>query len=152
MPPENETVPDVPALFDAIRRHCAPVYGLHHPPVAVSILLEGIPVSIRLVAPPRVNDVVVHSADFRTVTIGHETYEFTPLQRAAVAALWAAHVAGRPSVPQTEVLRSAGSDQARLVHLFLAPAGGGGKRYHAAWGRLIVPAGKGCYRLDLRQA
>jgi hypothetical protein len=79
-----------------------------------------------------------HSPDFCSVRWGDEDYTFSPNQQAALRVLWEAHDNGTPGVRQETLLEAAGSEGSRLRDVF---------RGHPAWGNLIVPAGKGIFRL-----
>jgi hypothetical protein len=81
---------------------------------------------------------------FASVIWHGERFEFGGrLQRAAVAALWAADEAGTPDVPEAMLLQEIESNSVELRQLF---------KGHAAWGTLIVRSSLyggpiGCYRL-----
>lgn len=80
-----------------------------------------------------------HSPDFRSVYWFGTDYTFSPTQAAVVHALWEAWDDGVPAVGNETLTEAAGSDGGRVRDLF---------RDHPAWGAMIVPAGKGSYRLQ----
>lgn len=84
-----------------------------------------------------------HSPDYRSVDWFGQSYTFTTTQAACVAALWEAWEQGTPTMGQEAVLEAAGSSARRLDHVFRD----GESQPHPAWGTMIVPAGRGSYRL-----
>jgi len=88
--------------------------------------------------PPAKADAPTHSPDFTSVDWGGERYTFSKGQQAAaVRVLWEA---GGHSLTQETIGERVGSDATRfrLAKLFHG---------HRAWGTMIVPDGKGCYRI-----
>ena len=82
-----------------------------------------------------------HSPDFSSVRWGGMVYDFpSGMQRVSVRMLWESWEAGGLAVAQATIGEAAGSasDRFRLSDAF---------RNHPAWGRLIVPAGRGLFRL-----
>jgi hypothetical protein len=98
----------------------------------------------RVLVPPAVVDEVHrgpwHSNNFQRVEWpGHPAYHFGLRQARVVAALWEARDRGTHDVPETELLRIAGSTGDRLADLF---------RRHPAWRTLIIHGSHpGTYRL-----
>ena len=82
-----------------------------------------------------------HSMDFRCVTWLGEKYTFSQMQAACVKVMWEAWENDTPSLGQQTILESAESSSERLIHVFR-----NGK--HPAWGSMIVPDGKGIFRLS----
>jgi hypothetical protein len=80
-----------------------------------------------------------HDDDFATAgwpTLG--TFAFTPMQATVFRVLWEARAAGRPLVPQAELIAACGTEQTRISYLF---------RGHPAWQVLILSGPRGAYRL-----
>jgi len=86
-----------------------------------------------------------HSPDFRSVFARGRSFSFSPTQAAVVKQLWDALENGAAAVGQDLLLEAAGSESKRLRDLFRKADGG----MHASWGLLIIPDGKGAFRLDL---
>jgi len=134
------------SLVEALRQLRGAVeaeYGLHAERILLFVLEKPKPLSLYLpgdgpnrgAAPPPKNR---HSADFSTVCWLGAAYTFSPAQRAVVRQLWQAWEDGTPGLGQEALLEGADSQAGRLRDLF---------RDHPAWGILIVPAGKGIFRL-----
>lgn len=84
---------------------------------------------------------IEHTANYRVVRWGRETFTFSHKQSLVVESLVTATASGFDFVDQHTLLDQADSDGARLLDLF---------RGHAAWGRFIVKAldsGPGAYTL-----
>ena len=85
------------------------------------------------------------SPDFHSCRWGNRTFTFPgDMQAAVMRVMWVAYQNGTLAMKQRAILQEAGSSMAesdatpRLSKLFIK---------HPAWGTLIVPAGKGCYRI-----
>jgi hypothetical protein len=84
-----------------------------------------------------------HSDDFASVTWDGNPFTFGELQAKCVGVLWKAYENGTPWMKQGDIVEKANlSGKQRLRDLF-----GGSKKFHPAWGPMIVPDGKGRYRL-----
>jgi hypothetical protein len=92
-----------------------------------------------------------HSADFTSVDWFGAEYRFAKgLQAESVRALWEAWENGTPSLSEKTIAEKSGSanDRFRLEHVFKPANKKTGKREpHAAWGAMIVSAGKGLFKL-----
>jgi hypothetical protein len=73
-----------------------------------------------------------HSKDFRSVHWYGANYDFSEVQAAIIAVLWAACENGTPSVGHRTLLADAKAEYDRLPDVF-KPKG----EYHAAWGTMI---------------
>ncbi len=82
-----------------------------------------------------------HSCDYRSVVWNGQKYTFTPSQAAAVKILWDAYSNGTPAVGQAAILEGIDSDADRLRDVFRSGR-------HPAWRTMIVPSGKGVFRLS----
>lgn len=83
-----------------------------------------------------------HSEDFSSVVWFGSEYSFTKTQAACVRVLWEAWEQKTPDLKEETILERAGSEGSRLRDVFKSKGG-----MHAAWGTMIVPAGKGRFRL-----
>ncbi len=87
-----------------------------------------------------------HSPDFTSVCWFGTRYEFSKGQQAAaVRALWEAWADGGHSLSGETIQEKCSSGAGlswRLAHVFRSNS-----KPHPAWGVMIQPAGKGCYRL-----
>lgn len=81
--------------------------------------------------------------DFRSVNWYGTIYEFTATQAACVRVLWEHYQQRTPAVGEQTILDSADSSSDRLSNVFKTR-----KRYHPAWKAMIVPSGKGAFRLQ----
>src|SRR5262249_46923002 len=86
---------------------------------------------------------VPHSPDFCSVLWGGQLFVFTPIQAACVSVMWKAWEGKTPVMHQAAILEEADSTAGRLRDVFRQ-----GKKYHEAWGKMIVEdARKGMFRL-----
>ena len=86
-----------------------------------------------------------HSEDFTSVVWFGEQYQFNKgLQAASVKCLWKAWKNGTPSLSQETIGERSGSAASnfRLAHVFRNLG-----KTHPAWGKMIVSAGKGMFKL-----
>jgi hypothetical protein len=81
--------------------------------------------------------------DFRSVNWYGTTYEFTATQAACFRVLWEHYQQRTPAVGEQTILESADSSSSRLSNVFRTK-----KSYHPAWNSIIVPAGKGAFKLQ----
>lgn len=109
----------------------------------LSLSLPGQPDPARLSGAPAAA-APWHSTDFQLVRRGADAWSFSAKQRLVVQALWDAWERGEPEVTERSLLTVAGSECVRLQDLF---------RSSAAWGTLLVKAGRGTlYRLSFPTA
>ncbi len=80
------------------------------------------------------------SSDFRSLNWGGELFTFTTTQAACVEVMYQDYVNKTPTLSETSILEAAGSASDRLRDVFK-------KGKHPAWDTLIVPSGKGMFRL-----
>lgn len=82
-----------------------------------------------------------HSTDYCSALWDAVEYTFTTMQAACVGVLWKNWEQGTPTISEATILEEAGSAAARLRDVF-------DKGQHPAWGTVIIPAGKGRFRLS----
>jgi hypothetical protein len=83
-----------------------------------------------------------HSADFHSVNWYGTPYTFTGTQSRCVEVLWRAWSGKSPTVGQALILSEANSNASRLHDVFKKKG-----KMHPAWRTMIVPDGKGNFRL-----
>lgn len=97
-----------------------------------------------------------HSADFTSVIWYGTMYTFTKMQAACVRVLWAEWEKGGLTLSEKTIGEAVESDndRFRLLHVFRTKSRNTGKRtkkgqaaMHPAWRTMIVPAGKGIFKL-----
>jgi len=142
----------LPSLEDEFRRWTEKSAGeelpdaADPPPAAVDDVLQP----GGRAQPPQGNDATSASADFTSVIWFGTAYTFTKGNRAeSVRALWEAWESGGHSLSQETIAEKIGSN-ARSFNLkktFRRKKADGGYQRHPAWGTMIQPAEKGCFRL-----
>lgn len=91
-----------------------------------------------------------HSPDFTSVNWSGTQYNFAKGNQAqTIQILWEAWQQGGHGLSQETIGEAIGSsaDRFEIRKTFRQRKSGGGYEQHPAWGSMIQPAGKGCYRL-----
>ncbi len=86
-----------------------------------------------------------HNEDFTTVIWYGTEYQFNKTQARCIKYLWENNSASENSIG--EILDSAACNSYRLRDTFRSKTG-----YHCAWGKMIISAGKGCFKLNKPQS